>query len=234
MAQRLILFDIDGTLIATNRAGRQVLSLAMREVYGTAGSLDAITFAGRTDLGTITAALTGVGLAQAEIDSGLGQLYSAMTRLGESIFANDNLTPSAGVLPLLAALRAEPHFILGLQTGNVEVTALMKLRAAGLEPAWFPVGAFGSDSATREGLFPVAWRRAFELTGISFSGHNTVAVGDTPGDILSARANGVTSLAVASGFSHSAELAECRPNYLLPDLSDTKMVLTVLAADSGS
>lgn len=231
MARRLILFDIDGTLIATNRSGRQVLRLALREVYGSQGSLDSTAFSGKTDLGIITAAMTAAGLSEATIVAGLPRLYEAMARHGRLIFTLDNLAPCPGILALLAQLRADPDNLLGLQTGNVRATALLKLRAAGLDPAWFPVTAFGSDAADREGLFPVAWRRALELTGKSFSGHNTIAVGDTPGDVLSAQANGVTSLAVASGFSHFEELAECRPDYLLPDLAQTGAVLAMLTGN---
>ncbi len=231
MARRLILFDIDGTLIATNRAGRQVLSQALTETFGTHGSLDSTTFAGKTDLGIITAVMAAAGLAEADVVSGLPQLYGAMARHGRLAFNHHSLAICPGIPALIGELRADRRIVLGLQTGNVRATALLKLRAAGLDPAWFPVGAFGSDAATREGLFPIAWRRALELTGESFSGHNTIAVGDTPGDVLSARANGVTSLAVSSGFSHSAELAECRPDYLLPDLSDTRAVLAILTGN---
>jgi phosphoglycolate phosphatase-like HAD superfamily hydrolase len=117
---------------------------------------------------------------------------------------------------------------LGLQTGNIRPTGQQKLRAAGIDPEWFPVAAFGSDSVDRVGLFPVAWQRAKELTGYTFTGHNTVAIGDTPGDVLSAQANGVLAIAVASGFCSFDDLAECQPDYLWPDLSDTESVLSVL------
>jgi phosphoglycolate phosphatase len=231
LSRRLVLFDIDGTLIATNRAGRQVLSHGLHDVFGTHGALDETSFAGKTDLGIIVSALAAAGLAEAEIRPSLPRLYRAMARHGASIFPGDELAPCPGILPLLAELRADPRVILGLQTGNIEATALLKLRAAGLDPAWFPVGAFGSDSVTRAGLFPVAWRRAGRLAAESFSGHNTIAVGDTPGDIQAAQVNGVTCLAVASGFSHFAELAECRPDHLLSDLADTRAVLTILTGN---
>lgn len=228
MSRRLILFDIDGTLIATNHAGRQVLGQALVEVYGTHGALDNTSFAGKTDLGIITEALTIGGLRQTEIDARLPRLYDTMAMYGELTFSRDNLAPCPGVMSIVSELRANPDITLGLQTGNVRATALLKLRAAGLDPIWFVVGAFGSDVATREELFPIAWRRARQLTGHLFSGHNTLAVGDTPGDILSAQTNGVATLAVATGFSEIEELVACRPDHLLPDLSDTKSVLTIL------
>ena len=129
-------------------------------------------------------------------------------------------------------LRAYSNLVLGLQTGNIQGTALQKLSAAGLNPDWFPVGAYGSDADAREALLPIAWRRANRLTGGTFSGHNTVAVGDTPGDILAARANGAVALAVASGFCGYSELAEFHPDHLLADLSDTERVVRILTSEA--
>ena len=144
------------------------------------------------------------------------------------MFVQEGLVPCPGVVSLLAALRAEPKIVLGLQTGNIRPTAIQKLYAARLKPAWFPVGGFGSDSADRAGLLPAAWRRAQELTGYTFTGHNTVVIGDTLGDVLAAQANGALVLAVASGTYSLETLAECRPDYLLPDLKDTERVLRIL------
>lgn len=231
VARRLILFDIDGTLIASNVAGRQVMSRALTEIFGHDGLLANTPFAGKTDLGIITAAMATADLSEAELLPTLPLVYDAMARQGLQTFASGSLEPCPGVMPLLAALRTNPNLVLGLQTGNIQSTALQKLRAAGLDPAWFAVGAFGADSPTRVGLFPVAWMRARRLTGERFSGHNTIAVGDTPGDIASAQANGATVLAVASGFSLYTELVGCRPDFLYPDLSATNTVLTILTGD---
>jgi len=228
LSKRLILFDIDGTLIASNYAGRQVMSHALREVYGTDGALDSTSFTGKTDLGIITGVMAGAGLTIDEINAGLPRVYDSMAKEGGTQFSEDNLVPCPGVIPLLGSLLASSQVVLGLQTGNARPTALQKLQAAGLDPAWFTACAFGSDSSTREGLFPVAWRRAEKLTGSSFSGHNTIAVGDTPGDIAAARANGAGSLGVASGFCRYSELAEAGPDYLFHDLADTDNILSIL------
>ena len=233
MFKRLILFDIDGTLIASNFAGRQVMSHALREVYGTDGALDSTSFAGKTDLGIITAALTQAGLDKSLIDAGLPRVYEEMAANGATRFFQDNLVPCPGVMLLLNELRANQHVVLGLQTGNVRATAHQKLIAAGFDPAWFPVTAFGSDSAGREGLLPAAWRRANELTGDLFSGHNTIVVGDTPGDITSARSNGARALAVATGVCTFITLTEYQPDYLLPDLSDTEHVMKILTGQGA-
>jgi phosphoglycolate phosphatase-like HAD superfamily hydrolase len=231
--KQLILFDIDGTLIASNYAGRRVLSHALREVYGTDGALDRTSFAGKTDLGIISGVMAGAGLGNDDIEAGLPRVYESMARIGQALFFEDNLVPCPGVMRLLESLRARSDVVLGLQTGNVRPAALQKLQAAGLNPAWFTACAFGSDSPTREGLFPMAWRRAAKLTGYSFSGHNTIVVGDTPGDIVSARVNGIRTLGVASGFCTYSELAEARPDHLLPDLANTKHVLSILIGNES-
>ncbi|UCG23155.1 MAG: HAD family hydrolase [Chloroflexota bacterium] len=233
MRQRLILFDIDGTLIASNFSGRRVMAYALHEAYGTVGALDGYSFAGKTDLGIVKHLLTGAGLEDARIRSGLPRFYDLMAQKGEEVFAGEGLVPCSGVEPLLAALRAEAQIMLGLQTGNIRSTAFQKLRAAGLEPAWFPVAGFGSDSTDRTGLLPAAWRRANELTGYTFTGHNTVVIGDTPGDVLAAQANSASVLAVASGTYSVETLAEYRPDYLLSDLNDTLSVLRTLTGAEG-
>jgi len=233
VSQRLILFDIDGTLIATNYAGRQVMSLALREVYGSDGTLDSVSFSGKTDLGIISGVMAGVGLSAAEINAGLPRVYDAMARHGEARFYKDRLVPCPGVKSLLSRLRRMTQFELGLQTGNARQTALLKLWSAGVDPAWFTVGAFGSDVLTREGLLPVAWRRAEKLTGAAFSGHNTVLVGDTPGDIVSAKANGAWALGVASGFSSHSEIAGAEPDHLLSDLTNTDHVIDILTGSES-
>ena len=228
MQQRLILFDVDGTLIASNFSGRRVMAYALQEAYGTVGALDGYSFAGKTDLGIVMHLLTVAGIDEARISSGLPRFYDLMAEKGEEVFAQEGLTPCSGVESLLAALRADPRFLLGLQTGNIRPTAFQKLRAAGLDPSWFRIGGFGSDSADRAGLLPAAWRQANELTGNGFAGHNTVVVGDTPGDVLSARANNAPVLAVASGTYSIQALAENRPDYLLSDLNDTQRVLGIV------
>ncbi len=228
MQKRLILFDIDGTLIASNFAGRQVMGIALENVYGTAGALERYSFAGKTDLGIISDLLTGAGLDIPTIQSSLPRLYDSMAEHGRLHFRENALIPCPGVNLLLAALLEDSRVVLGLQTGNIQPTALQKLRAAGLDPKWFPVGAFGSDSAERKGLLPVAWRRAARLTGQAFTGHNTIVIGDTPGDIQSAKANGALAVAVASGTCSLATLTRHQPDYLLQDLSDTAGILALL------
>jgi phosphoglycolate phosphatase-like HAD superfamily hydrolase len=228
LSPRLILFDIDGTLVASNLAGRRVMSQALHDIFGNDGMLQTTSFAGKTDQSIIYAAMSAVGVPEPELLGALPLIYKAMEKNGQHTFSEESLVPCTGVLPLLAELRANPQVILGLQTANIRSTALQKLLSAGLDPAWFMVGAFGCESPTREGLFPIAWQRARQLTEHHFSGHNTVVVGDTPGDVMAARSKGALVLAVASGFSEYSELARCEPDYLVADLSETETIMSFL------
>lgn len=204
------------------------MSQALHDIFGNDGMLQTTSFAGKTDQSIIFAAMSAVGVPESDLHAALPLIYEAMERNGQHTFLEESLTPCPGVLRLLTGLRSNPQVMLGLQTANIRSTALQKLLSAGLDPTWFMVGAFGCESLTREGLFPVAWQRARQLTGHHFSGHNTVVVGDTPGDVSAARANGALVLAVASGFSEYSELARCEPDYLVADLSETETIMSFL------
>jgi phosphoglycolate phosphatase-like HAD superfamily hydrolase len=113
-------------------------------------------------------------------------------------------------------------------TGNIVSTAPLKLKAGGIDPAQFRVGAYGSDDMDRNHLPRIAMKRATELTGNPFDGNNTVVIGDTPADILCARAGKTTAVAVASGWHAAPTLAKYRPDYLFENLEDTQTVADIL------
>ena len=225
---KLLLFDIDGTLIRSNRAGRMAMAAALEEMFGTAGPLDEYPMSGKTDARILTDLLLTVGFDEAVIQARLPALYELMALKAEVIYPGKDIAPCPGVEPLLAALRARSDVLLGLLTGNAQPTAALKLGAAGIDPAQFRVGVYGSEALDRNQLPALALRRAAGLTGRPFSGADMVIIGDTPADILCARAGKATAVAVASGW-HSAEtLAQYNPDILLDDLMDTKRVLDEL------
>lgn len=228
--KRLLLFDIDGTLLHSKGIGRDMLAAALRAVYGTAGPIDTYEFGGRTDRRMVLDLLMAEGWDAADIEQRLPRLYDEMARQGERLFPAGRLAPCPGIAPLLAQLSARSDVLLGLLTGNIAATASLKLRAAGLDPATFRVGAYGGDSVERNDLLPVAWQRATAATGLPYNGANTVIVGDTPADILCAQTGSVRSVAVATGWYSQERLAGCSPDYLLDDLSDTSYVMGVLLA----
>jgi phosphoglycolate phosphatase len=225
---QLILFDIDGTLIRANGAGKVAMVRALEEVFGTSGPSEAYRMAGKTDPLIIRDLLTAAGIAPAEIEAGLQQVYDLMASHGLQSFVQQGIMACPGVTELLSALAGREDVLLGLLTGNISQTAPLKLAAAGINPGLFRVGAYGSDHADRNSLPPIAMSRAAELTGQSFSGNNTIIIGDTPADITCARVSGARSLAVASGGYSAATLAEYQPDHLLANLVDTETVLALL------
>jgi phosphoglycolate phosphatase-like HAD superfamily hydrolase len=225
---RLLLFDIDGTLIRSHGAGRETLSFALNELFGTAGPIDSYKMSGKTDPRIITDLLMAAGFSQEEITSKLPDVYRLMAAHGRVIFPQRDMQPCPGVLPLLETLRQQPNVLLGLVTGNIDQTAPLKLSAAGIDPAQFRLGSFGSDSLDRNQLPKIAMKRAADLTGFPYAGDNTVVIGDTPADILCARAGRATAVAVASGWHAAHTLARYQPDHLLENLNDTPKVLDIL------
>jgi phosphoglycolate phosphatase-like HAD superfamily hydrolase len=229
---KLLLFDIDGTLIRSHGAGRETLSLALTEVFGTAGPLDDYKMSGKTDPRIITDLLVAAGINNGDIAAKLPDVYRLMAEHGRAIFPERDMQPCPGVVPLLAALRQRQDVLLGLVTGNIKETAPLKLAAAGIDPAQFRLGAYGCDGMDRNQLPAIAMQRATDLTGYSYSGKNTVVIGDTPADILCARAGRATAVAVASGWHATHTLTRYQPDHLLENLSDTHTVLDILLKNS--
>ena len=118
--------------------------------------------------------------------------------------------------------------MLGLLTGNMAEGAALKLRAAGLDPARFRVGAYGSDSARRPELPPIAARRAEPYFGRVPSGSEVVIIGDTPADIACGACISARAVGVATGAYSVADLAACGPHAVFHDLSDTDRVLEAI------
>ncbi len=229
---KLILFDIDGTLIRSHGAGRQTLMETLQEMFGTAGPIDSYKMSGKTDPRIITDLLTAAGISRDEIEAGLPAVYSLMTDKARAIFPRKEMLPCSGVLPLLAALNERADVTLGLLTGNINSTAPIKLMTAGIDPSQFRLGAYGSDALDRNQLPAIAMRRAAALWGRPFTGDNTVIIGDTPADILCARAGKATAVAVASGWHAAHTLAQYQPDHLLENLSDTAGIMNILLGDN--
>jgi phosphoglycolate phosphatase-like HAD superfamily hydrolase len=225
---KLLLFDIDGTLIRSNSAGRLAMAAALEELFGSAGPLDNYVMGGKTDARIITDLLTAIGADPEEISAKLPEAYVLMAEKARAIYPGRGIKACPGVVGLLTALRNRSDILLGLLTGNTHSTAPLKLHEAGINPAQFVVGAFGSDDLDRNQLPVVAMQRANELTGLHLTGDNTSIIGDTPADILCARAGKATAVAVASGWHSAKTLARYHPDTLFEDLGDTQNVLQVL------
>jgi phosphoglycolate phosphatase len=224
---RLVLFDVDGTLLTAQGAGRRALARALRLVYGTDGPIDGYDFRGKTDPWIVADLMAAAGLPSAQVRQGLPECFEAYVRALSEEIAPGGVVTLPGVPGLVRRLAETDGVVLGLVTGNVEPAAWMKLELTGLRPH-FRTGAFGSDHADRRRLPPLAARRAHALVGRRFSPEQVVIVGDTPLDIDCARAFGAAAVAVATGHYPRAELEACAPDLLFDDFADVDRAAVML------
>jgi phosphoglycolate phosphatase-like HAD superfamily hydrolase len=214
---RLLLFDIDGTLLRVTSGAQTAVRRAVASVTGQSASTEGVSFAGRTDPAIFRDVLRLNGLPT---DDGLlAEVIRAYVQAARDTIQSANVAPLPGADRLLHLLAQRDDVYLGLVTGNVEPVAVHKLRAAGLADV-FSVGGFGSDHERRDKLPALARRRAADRAGQEFSRAETIVIGDTPHDVECARQAGVHSVAVSTGRPPHAELAECNPALLVDSLDD--------------
>lgn len=228
---RLLLFDVDGTLVDVDGAGRVAFRRAMEEVYGETGPIDTFHFRGKTDPAIVRGLLRAAGRGDPWIDERMERLWSRYLDALETALADrrSRLKVHAGVRRLLDRLEADGRFELALVTGNVRGGAWRKLEACRVrEP--FRYGAFGSDSEERDDLPPLAVRRAARRVGREFAPEEVWIIGDTPADVRCARHSGLRSLAVATGGYGTDELAEHGAEHVVPGLADADRVVEILAS----
>jgi phosphoglycolate phosphatase len=231
---RVILWDIDGTLLHSRRHGsfKAYMEPAMRRVFGTAGRLDEMVVSGMTDLQIFTEALHSEGFTAEQVRGRLPELTAFFLEGMERLAAEGELFRALpGAREALAALEQEPRYLNSLLTGNVEPAARLKLRLVGLEDFFRLPGAFGELSHDRRDLPAVARERISRHLGRDLNPAQLVVIGDTPNDIACARHFGARAVAVATGRSHTAaDLLAYDPDAVLPDLADTELLLRTLAA----
>jgi phosphoglycolate phosphatase len=231
---RVILFDIDGTLIKTVRRGeyRGLIHSMLLDVFGTCGRISEVDFAGKTDLAIYREALECEGVTPAQIRERLPLVEAATVEILNHLASTGEvfrLCPGVG--ELLEALSVDSRFLPALLTGNVEKLAEAKLRVAGIWKYFAVRGAFGSDDEERNHLPAVASERINAHLGLALPPDRFIIVGDTPRDISCARHFGTRVLAVASGQHTVEQLNEHSPDAVFADLSDTEAVMALLAED---
>jgi len=233
MRRRLVLFDIDGTLLSAGRISARAFGEALLEVFGTTGDATHFDYSGKTDPQIVRELMEGAGFTNEEIERRRPRaLESYRQRLADAIRPED-VAPKPGVARLLHALEGRRDVTLALLTGNLEPTARLKLEPVGAN-RYFPFGAFGSDEEDRYRLPRVAQERARAVVGVSFEGRDMVIVGDSVHDVLCGRDLGVRAVAVATGRTSAERLSAAGPDALLDDFSDTEASVAAILADDGA
>lgn len=224
--RRLLLFDIDGTLVAGGPA-KDAFQVAMIEAFGTTGPIQSHPFAGKTDPQIARELLVRAGVPDQEVDRGLPALYERYLVELERRLPERPVAVLPGVRALVSALVELEDVALGLVTGNIAGGARLKLQGPGLDHH-FEIGAYGSDAEERNELPGVALARARERWGVDFAAEDVVVIGDTPKDVECGQAHGLTTVAVATGSFEAHELEEAGAHHVLPNLSDTPRVRELL------
>ncbi len=224
----LVLFDIDGTLLTSDRVGRAAFELALAETFGLADVTEGVRFAGCTDLQILQQVLLPRGYSVKAIGAAMPAFAESLARQMARLINAHQVNPLPGALDLVAALAGDARARVGLVTGNTSLSAPVKLKAAGFDPGHFPVGAYGQESADRSALPPLALQRARAYWQVDFAPERIVIVGDTPDDVICTRSVGGRAVAVLTGYSGREALALEMPFAILDDLSDRQQVETVL------
>ena len=229
MTPRLVLFDIDGTILLTAGAGRRAITGALAELVGDRAAFGRIRFDGKTDpqiVSELLAAAGDPGPHDHDRVRAVCERYVALLERELATATGTRLMP--GFPGILDRLEAEAGVVLGLLTGNLERGAALKLRSGGIDPGRFKVGAYGSDAAHRPDLPPIAARRAEPFFGRTPAGGEVVIIGDTPADVACGAGIGARALAVATGSYTVAELAACGAHAVFADLGDTNRALEAI------
>jgi phosphoglycolate phosphatase-like HAD superfamily hydrolase len=230
---RILLWDIDGTLIRSARPGgyKEYTIPVLEEVFGTSGRLADLHVSGMTDLQIVFEALSDAGISQEEILARAEVLVSRLTeearrvtRNGENFF---ELLP--GVRETLEALSAHPRYSSALVTGNIKPMAQLKMELVGLDHFFTLPGAFGDESHDRRDLPARAAERIRKHLQMDLAPEQFIVIGDTPNDIDCARHFGARAVAVGTGrFYTREEIVACEPDAVLDDLSDVRVAIETL------
>jgi phosphoglycolate phosphatase len=222
---KLILWDVDGTLVDSAKLGRDAFFEAFEQVVGHPPTA-AVPFAGRTDLEIAYDMFEAEGVSDGHVllDQFEEALVAAMAARVDELRAIGRALP--GTAEALEQLHSRDGVIQSLLTGNVERNAMLKLQPFGLA-RWieFGCGGYGSDHRMRGELVAIARRRAERAHGAAIDPRDVVLIGDTPLDVAAARQGGARAVGVATGPYDEGDLAAAGADVVLPDLADTPRVI---------
>jgi phosphoglycolate phosphatase len=217
---RLVLFDIDGTLVHTGGAGVKAFAKVFADEFGATDGFEKLKFAGRTDVGIVREFFRYHNIA--DTPENFARFFERYVFWLDYILAHSQTEACPGIWEFIAELQSlsRPPLI-GLLTGNIRLGAEIKLRHFNL---WkkFETGAFADDSEDRDEIAAVAKQRASRILGKNLRGEEVLVIGDTPLDIRCGRAIGAKVLAVATGGATLEELKHHAPDWAVKDLREIK------------
>lgn len=226
---KLVLFDIDGTLLSSQGAGKRAMQTALSTTFGSSGD-PTYRYDGKTDRQIVRDLMRGHGHADEYIDEKMDALLTLyLEGLSGEVESGERVPRTLpGIPQLLDELEAKKNVTLGLLTGNVEAGAKVKLAAAGVDVSRFRVNAFGSDHEHRPELPGVAQRRATDFLGRELAGDSIYVIGDTPADIRCGDKIGARAIGVATGHYSVEDLSQHEPYAVFENLADTSAVVSVI------
>lgn len=230
---RILLWDIDGTLMTSTQPGayKKYFAPSLEKVFGSAGELDGITVSGMTDFQIAFEALQNAGFTVEQIREKIPMMLEVFpVEMRRILDGEDSHILLGGIKELLAATKADPRYINGLLTGNLTPAAQIKLEKVGIEDEFdFEISAFGELSHSRNDLPFEAIKKTQKKFNYQFEPSQFIILGDTPNDILCARNCGAKVISVATGRGQTMEnLGKLEPDFLFEDFTDTKKVLDAL------
>lgn len=226
--RRIILFDIDGTLVWGGPA-KDAFCEALIETFGTVGDIGNVSFAGKTDPQIARELLASHGFTDEDIVAGLPRLWEGYTSRLEAWLPENPVTVLPGVPELLEALADVADVGVALLTGNIVRGAELKLGNAGLWD-YFALGSFGSDHEERDELPAIALERARATWRADLEAADAIVVGDTPRDVSCGRNGGTRTMAVATGSFSFEELSGTGADHVVHDFSETERIVELLTA----
>ncbi|MEO0453714.1 MAG: HAD family hydrolase [Verrucomicrobiota bacterium] len=225
VSKKLLLWDIDGTLVWTGRAGEYAMNRGFEVVFGHQADVHAVDYAGRTDRWIFRALINHYG--KPDTDESLARFQDAYLSLLKEELPLRNGYVYEGILELLNWAENQEGIQQALLTGNLQAGAKSKLSHYQLWE-YFPFGAFADDSELRNDLGPAALDRAEKQLGVRYDPSAVYVIGDTPHDIEVAKKTGTQAVAVATGKYSIDELAAHEPDFLFEDFSDVTAVQAAL------
>lgn len=219
LMSKLLLFDLDGTLVSTQGAGMRAMRLAGVEVFGEAFSFEGVHVAGGLDPIIFHSGARTSGFEAADHHHEIFKQHYERLLPQELAAGGSAVRRLPGVEALLAALRRDSRATLGLLTGNYGISAHQKFQAVGIDTEWFKVRVFGDDAPNRPALVPVGMKRYEAIHGAAIHPRSVAVIGDTPRDIEAAHTHGCICFAVATGPYNSQQLRDAGADVVLENLT---------------